>query len=65
MGKKGKKGKKNLADTHVFSDEVMDEMQNLEATAEVTGLDDLPLDDDATAVTGEPRRPELTGTDNS
>ena len=57
----GKKGKKNLADTHVFSDEVMDEMQNLE----VTGLDDLPLDDDATAVTSEPHRPKLTGTDNS
>ena len=37
----------------------------LEATAEVTGLEDSPLDDDATAVTGEPHRPELTGTDNS
>ena len=61
----GKKGKKTLADTHIFSDEVMDEMQNLEVTAEVTGLEDSPLDDDATAVTGEPHRPELTGTDNS
>lgn len=61
----GKKGKKTLADTHIFSDDVMDEMQNLEATAEVTGLEDSPLDDDATALTGEPHRPELTGTNNS
>lgn len=61
----GKKGKKTPADTHIFSDEVMDEMQNLEATAEVTGLEESPLDDDATPVTGKPLRPELPGTDNS
>ncbi len=60
----GKKGKQDPADTHIFSDEVMDEMQNLEATSELAGLEDLPQDGDATAVTGKMQRPKVTGTGN-
>ncbi len=41
------KAKKDPADTYIFSDEVLDEMENLEATAEMAGLEELPQDDDA------------------
>ena len=42
----GSKAKTDPRDTYIFSDEVMDEMQNLEASAELLGLEDLPQDDD-------------------
>jgi hypothetical protein len=45
----GSKAKPDPRDTYIFSDDVMDEMENLEATVEIVGLEDLPLDDDATA----------------
>ena len=45
----GSRAKTDPRDTYIFSDEAMDEMENLEATVEIAGLEDLPLDDDATA----------------
>ncbi len=56
--------KKDPRDTYIFSDEVMDEMENLEATAEIVGLEDLPLDDDATAVI-KAKRPRKTARGDS
>ena len=61
----GSKAKTDPRDTYIFSDEVMDEMQNLEATAELLGLEDVPQDDDATAVPGKERRLKATGGDNA
>ncbi len=55
------RAKTNPRDTYVFSDESMDEMQNLEATAELLGLEDTPQDDDETAVPGKKRRLKTTG----
>ena len=62
----GKKGKKELVGTYIFSDEVMDEMQNLEATAALAILEDYPQDDAAAAVPpGETRRRKVTDADSS
>ncbi len=61
----GKKGKKELVGTYIFSDEVMDEMQNLEATAALAVLDDFPQDDAAATVPGETRRRTVTDADSS
>ena len=43
----GKEDKKDRTGTSSFSDEVMDEMDDLEATAEMAALEELPQDDDA------------------
>ena len=44
----------------------MDEMQNLEASAELLGLEDLPQDDDdEIAVPGKERRLKPTGGDGT
>lgn len=61
----GNKAKKDPADTYIFSDEVLDEMENLEATAELAGLEELPQDDDAADAAGKKRHPKVTGVDNS
>ena len=64
----GNKAKKDPADTYIFSDEVLDEMENLEATAELAGLEELPQDDDAPDAPdapGKKRHPKVTGVDNS
>ncbi len=61
----GNKAKKDPADTYIFSDEVLDEMENLEATAEMARLEELPQDDDATAVLRTTRRRKATGGDSS
>ncbi len=61
----GNKAKKDPADTYIFSDEVLDEMENLEATAELTGLEELPQDDDAADAPGKKRHPKVTGGDSA
>ncbi len=61
----GSRAKKDPRDTYIFSDEVLDEMENLEATAEIVGLEDLPLDDDATAVIKTTRRRKAARSDSS
>ena len=61
----GSKAKTDPRDTYIFSDEVMDEMQNLEASAELLGLEDLPQDDDEIAVPGKERRLKPTGGDST
>ena len=62
MGKQGKKDRKSM---YISSDEVMDEMDNLEATVEIVGLEDLPQDDDATVVLKTPRGRKATSGDSS
>ena len=62
MGKQGKKDRKSM---YISSDEVMDEMDNLEATVEIVVLEDLPQDDDATVVLKTPRGRKATSGDSS
>ena len=61
----GDKDKNDRTDTDVSSDEVMDEMDDLEATEEMLGLESLPQDDDATVVLKTPRHRKTTGSDKS
>ena len=61
----GNKDKKNRTDTSISEDEVMDEMDDLEATEEMVGLEELPQDDDATVVLRPTRRRKATGDDSS
>ncbi len=61
----GKKGNTEPADTYIFSDEVMDEMQNLEATAALAVLEDFPQDDAVVTVRGETRRRKVTDAGSS
>jgi hypothetical protein len=61
----GKEDKQDRTGTSSFSDEVMDEMDDLEATAEMAALEELPQDDDATVVLSTTRRREATGGDSS
>ncbi len=61
----GKQDKKDTAGTYIFSDEVMDEMQNLEATAALAVLEDFPQDDAVVTVPGETRRRKVTDAGSS
>ncbi len=61
----GNKDKNNQTDASISRDEVMDEMDDLEATEEMLGLEDLPHDDDATVVLKTSRRRKATGGDSS
>jgi len=61
----GDKDKNDRTDTDVSSDEVMDEMDDLEATEEMLGLESLPQDDDATVILKTPRHRKTKGSDNS
>ncbi len=61
----GKMDKKDRTGTSSFRDEVMDEMDDLEVTAEMEGLEELPQDDDATVVLRTTRRRKATGGDSS
>ncbi len=61
----GNKDKKNRIGTSISRDEVMEEMDDLEATAEMEGLEELPHDDDATVVLRTTRRRKATGGDSS
>jgi hypothetical protein len=59
------KDNKNQTDASISRDEVMDEMDDLEATAEMEGLEELPQDNDATVVLRTTRRRKATGGDSS
>jgi hypothetical protein len=61
----GKQGKKDAAGTYIFSDEVMDEMENLEATGIIAVLEELPQDDDETVVPDKTPSRKVTDADNS
>ncbi len=61
----GNKDKNNQADASISRDGVMDEMDDLEASEEMVGLEDLPHDDDATVVLKTSHRQKATGGDNS
>jgi hypothetical protein len=56
----GKIGKTDLSGTYVLDDDVMDEMENLEATAAIESSDDLLEDSEPTAVLGETYRLKIT-----
>ena len=49
----GKIAKTDLTGTYLLDDDVMDEMENLEATATIENFDDLPQDSEPTVVLGE------------
>jgi hypothetical protein len=61
----GNKDKNNQADASISRDGVMDEMDDLEATEEMVGLEDLPHDDDATVVLKTSHRQKATDGANS
>ena len=61
----GNTDKKDRTGTSISTDELVDEMDDLEATAEIAGLEDLPQDDDATVVLRSTRRRKATGDDSS
>ncbi len=61
----GNKDKNNQTDASISRDGVMDEMDDLEATEEMVGLEDLPHDDDATVVLKTSHRQKAAGGDNS
>jgi hypothetical protein len=56
----GNIGKTDLSGTYVLDDDVMDEMENLEATAAIESSDDLLEDCEPTAVLGETYRLKIT-----
>ncbi len=60
----GDKDKKDRTGTDSEA-KVMDEMDDLEATEEMVGIEDLPDDDDATAVLKSTHRQKATGDDSS
>lgn len=61
----GKQDKKDTAGTYIFSDEVMDEMENLEATGIIAVLEELPQDDDETVVPDKTPSRKVTDADNT
>ncbi|MFP6828982.1 MAG: hypothetical protein VCC36_08105 [Gammaproteobacteria bacterium] len=61
----GKIAKTDLTGTYVLDDDVMDEMENLEATAAIESFDDLPQDSEPTVVLGETYRLKISGGEDS
>ena len=61
----GKIAKKDPAGTYVLSDDVMDEMENLEATTVMEKFDELPQDDESTVVLSKTERLKITVDDDS
>ncbi len=61
----GKIAKTDLTGTYVLDDDVMDEMENLEATAAIENFDDLPQDSEPTVVLGETCRLKISGGEDS
>jgi hypothetical protein len=61
----GKIAKTDLTGTYVLDDDVMDEMENLEATAAIENFDDLPQDSEPTVVLGETYRLKISGGEDS
>jgi len=49
----GTVAKTNLSGSYILDDDVMDEMENLEATAVIENSDDLPQDSESTIVLSE------------
>ena len=49
----GTVAKTNLSGSYILDDDVMDEMENLEATAVIENSDDLPRDSESTIVLSE------------
>ena len=61
----GKIAKTDLSGTYVLDDDVMDEMENLEATAAIENSDDLLQDDESTVVLDKTYRLKITAGENS
>jgi hypothetical protein len=61
----GKIAKTDLSGTYVLDDDVMDEMENLEATTLMRKTADLPQDSESTAVLGETYRLNISGDEDS
>ncbi len=61
----GKIAKTDLSGTYVLDDDVMDEMQNLEATAAIENFDDLPQDSEPTVVLSKTYRLKISGGEDS
>jgi hypothetical protein len=61
----GKIAKTDLSDTYVLDDDVMDEMENLEATTVMQKTADLPQDSESTAVLDEIYRLKISGDEDS
>ena len=61
----GKTAKTDLSGTYVLDDDVMDEMENLEATAVIENSDDLPQDSESTIVLSETEQLKIVNGKNS
>jgi hypothetical protein len=61
----GKIAKTDLSDTYVLDDDVMDEMENLEATTVMQKTADLPQDNESTVVLDETYRLKISGSEDS
>ena len=61
----GTVAKTDLSGTYVLDDDVMEEMENLEATAVIENSDDLPQDSESTIVLGETDRLKIANGEDS
>ncbi|MEE9571266.1 MAG: hypothetical protein V3W02_06160 [Gammaproteobacteria bacterium] len=61
----GKIAKTDLSGTYVLDDDVMDEMENLEATTVMQKTADLPQDNESTVVLDETYRLKISGGEDS
>jgi len=61
----GKIAKTDLSGTYVLDDDVMDEMENLEATAVIENSDDLPQDREPTIVLSETEQLKIANGEDS
>ncbi len=61
----GKTAKTDLSDTYVLDDDVMDEMENLEATTVMQKTADLPQDNESTVVLDESYRLKISSGEDS
>ena len=60
----GTVAKTNLSGSYVLDDDVMDEMENLEATAVIENSDDLPQDSESTIVLSETEQLKIADGDS-
>ena len=61
----GTVAKTDLSATYVLDDDVMDEMENLEATTVMENSDDLPQDSESTIVLGETNQLKIANGEDS
>ena len=61
----GTVAKTNLSGSYILDDDVMDEMENLEATAVIENSDDLPRDSESTIVLSETEQLKIVNGKNS